>query len=54
MKSSASEGPDDQLRILKPPLQRLRSLIVGKVVNGGAGLKKGDDHRRLPGRPEEG
>ncbi|MBA0450043.1 DNA-directed RNA polymerase subunit beta [Stenotrophomonas maltophilia] len=34
---------DDQFRILEAAIyMRLRSQIVGKVVNGGAGLKKGD------------
>ncbi|MBO1747016.1 DNA-directed RNA polymerase subunit beta [Stenotrophomonas sp. SI-NJAU-1] len=34
---------DDQFRILEAAIYaRLRSQIVGKVVNGGAGLKKGD------------
>ncbi|MBD9535327.1 DNA-directed RNA polymerase subunit beta [Stenotrophomonas sp. ATCM1_4] len=34
---------DDQFRILEGAIYaRLRSQIVGKVVNGGAGLKKGD------------
>lgn len=34
---------DDQFRILESAIYaRLRAQIVGKVVNGGAGLKKGD------------
>ncbi|MDH0105406.1 DNA-directed RNA polymerase subunit beta, partial [Stenotrophomonas maltophilia] len=34
---------DDQFRILEAAIyMRLRSQIVGKAVNGGAGLKKGD------------
>lgn len=34
---------DDQFRILEAAIyMRLRSQIVGKVINGGAGLKKGD------------
>ncbi|KAF1013879.1 MAG: DNA-directed RNA polymerase subunit beta [Stenotrophomonas maltophilia] len=34
---------DDQFRILEAAIyMRLRSQIVGKVVNGGTGLKKGD------------
>ncbi|KAG0955867.1 hypothetical protein G6F31_012753 [Rhizopus arrhizus] len=34
---------DDQFRILEAAIyMRLRTQIVGKVVNGGAGLKKGD------------
>jgi hypothetical protein len=34
---------DDQFRILEAAIyMRLRSQIVGKVANGGAGLKKGD------------
>ena len=47
---------DDQFRILESAIYaRLRSQLVGKVANGGAGPEEGrHHHRRLPRRPEEG